>query len=103
MTWGSRKVRKYCAGERINSLAAMVLMIEDGRYMIVRGRPTHPAVLRNWSLASLNSVMRGGWMYLAELTPEWIAAEETRAGVYAAMNAEHPDDDSEFSEVGEKS
>jgi hypothetical protein len=103
MSWGkSRKLRKYRAGERLNSLVALVLIINDGRYIIVNGRPYHPAVLRNWSLASLDGTMRRGRMYLAELTPEWIEDQEMRAEL-AKFNAEHPDD-SEFAEVeaGEK-
>ncbi len=99
MTWGnSRRIKKYHPGIRILGIFEMIAALHHGRYVFVRGKAYHPAVLRNWSLASLEGVSRHGDARIAELTPEWIDAE-------AARRSDAEDGarvlDTEFAEVGE--
>jgi hypothetical protein len=97
VTWSSRKkVRKYRAGIRILGIYELMAVLNAGRYVFVRGKSYHPAVLRNWSLASLEGVCRYGDTRVAELTPEWIDAESVKA-----MMAREKATDEEFAEVGE--
>lgn len=99
MTWGNaKKIRKYREGARIDGLAEMIVALNAGRYVFVRGRPYHPAVLRNWSLASLDAVCRHRSARIAELTQEWIDDHAVRC---ARASEEAADIDSEFAEIGE--
>lgn len=96
MSWGRKpRVRKYRAGAEIREIYEMIGALHSGRYIFVRGKPYHPAVLSNWSLASLESVCRLGAARAAELTPEWTAAEAERA----KEASENPV--AEFAEIGE--
>ena len=86
MTWSSRKkIRKYRAGIRIYGIYELITALRDERYVFVRGKPYHPAVLRNWSLASLEGVCRHGDARIAEFTPEWIEAETVKAIEFAEV------------------
>jgi hypothetical protein len=98
VTWGSsKKIRKYCEGIRILGIVEMIAVLAAGRYVFVRGKPYHPAVLRNWSLASLEAACRYG-ARVAELTPEWIEDEEMKAmAIQEGAEGAHR----EFVEVGE--
>jgi len=78
----------------------LISAFDQGRYVFVRGKAYHPSVLRNWSLVSLEGICRHGSAYVAELTPEWIAAEEHKA---ATVREEAVVIDREFEEVGEAS
>lgn len=99
MTWGSaKKIRKYREGARILSIYEMIPVLLANRYVIVRGKPYHPAVLRNWSLISLMDICRYNQAHVAELTPEWIAAEEMRIEI---AREEAAVVDAEFAEIGE--
>lgn len=100
MTWGSaKKTRKYREGVRIESIYEMIGALHSDHYVFVRGKAFHPAVLRNWSLASLEGACRYGNARIAELTPEWIDAEACKR-LRAIENAAAMD--VEFTEVGEK-
>jgi hypothetical protein len=82
MAWGkTTKIRKYREGVRILGIYEMIPVLLANRYIIVRGKPYHPAVLRNWSLGSLTRICHYDQAHVAELTPEWIAAEEMRAEI----------------------
>lgn len=79
MAWGkSTKVRKFRPGARMLGIFDLIEAFDRGCYVFVHGKPYHPAVLRNWSLVCLEGVCRNGFAHVAELTPEWIAAEEMK-------------------------
>lgn len=99
MSWGrSTKIRKYREGKAFADAIDMILALRRGRYVFVRGKPYHPTVLRNWSLASLEGACHFGMAAVAELTPEWIAAEELKTEV--AREEAHVID-AEFEDAGE--
>lgn len=99
MTWGgAKKIRKYREGARVGSIFDMIAALHTDRYVFVRGKAYHPAVLRNWSLISLEAACRYG-ARIAELTPAWIETEAVKA-MEAAEKARGID--SEFVEVGKK-
>lgn len=64
-------VRKYQEGAPIESLSEAVGMIQRDEYIMVRGRPTHPAWLRSQSLALLAGQVRGRAFARAVITEEW--------------------------------
>ena len=88
MAWNTTpRIRKYKAGERLDSLlAAVVTITVDEKYLFVRGKPYHPAVARNWSIAQLHDLVCGGQAYIAALTPEWISAEVARQEIAAEFS-----------------
>lgn len=100
MAWGStKKIRKYQAkGNPLSTMDAAFLALLGADYLIVCGRPMHPAVVRNWSLATLNGYCVRNNVYRAELTAKWIAAEQEKAEIAAEEAATL---DNEFAEVGE--
>lgn len=101
MTWGStKKIRKYREGFRVTDVIDLIAELRACRYVFVRGKAYHPAVLRNWSLASLECACRYGNARTAELTPAWIDAEGVKAMALAA-HEEAAAIDHEFAEVGE--
>jgi hypothetical protein len=92
MAWGkSTNVRKYRPGVRILGIFEMIVVLDAGKYVFVRGRAYHPAVLNNWSLGSLKSACLYSDARIAELTPEWIAAEEMKPAL-ASKEAPIPSD-----------
>lgn len=106
MAWGSaKKIRKYRPGAKMLGIFDLISAFNQGRYVFVNGKPYHPAVLRNWSLASLEAICRGNRTFVAELTPEWIEAEETKAEIARELEQSVRDRvtvlDIEFAEIGE--
>ena len=69
MSWGSRKrPRKYQRGMPIMSLSERVAAAMGDEFLWWHGKPYHPKVVRQWSLA----MIAGAPLYYAALTPEWI-------------------------------
>lgn len=106
MAWGkSIKIRKYRPGVRILGIFEMIEVLNADRYVFVRGKPYHPTALNNWSLATLKGVCRYGDARVAELTAEWIAAEEMKAEIAQESERLARDRvtvlDIEFAEIGE--
>lgn len=82
MSWGRpTRVRKYRPGAQMLGIFDLISAFNQGRYVFVRGKAYHPAVLRNWSLASLEGICRYGGARVAEITPEWMAAEAEKAEI----------------------
>ncbi len=76
MSWGSRKrPRKYRQGLPITSLSERVAAAMGDDFLWWNGKPYHPQVVRQWSLAMIAGVS----LYYAELTPEWIRQELEKA------------------------
>lgn len=63
------KQRKYLEGQRVQSMTEVLLAIDRGEYLMVRGKPTHPAVVVNYSVATLRGFVENGYVNLATINP----------------------------------
>ena len=88
MPW-EQKIRKYEKGSPIFRVADAVYEIEQGRYLWIRGRPWHPAIVWNWTLPTLRGAVRTGCVSYADTTARWVKAHPEPANAL----------DTEFQEV----
>lgn len=77
MGWGQPK---FFPGYTIKDLADLADQIDEGRWLWLAGygrggRPVHPSIVANMSLAVIRARLRDGHIKLAALNPKW---EETR-------------------------
>jgi hypothetical protein len=68
------RIRKYRQGAVVTNIHAIIVILLAGDYMMVRGKPTHPAWILSWPVSMLLANARGGCLACAELTPEYVAA-----------------------------
>lgn len=61
------KPHKFKPGRKIRSVARFAAMIEAGRWIYFRHKPTHPGWARSWQFGAVQSFIRAG--YLREAIP----------------------------------
>jgi hypothetical protein len=66
------RVRKYQVGAGVFSIHTVIEILLAGGYMMVRGKPTHPAWILSWPVSMLLANALGGCLARAELTPEYV-------------------------------
>ena len=79
MAWNRSKlrVRKYEGGFPFGSLAECIEWMQAGQYLWCRGKPYHPMVVKQWSLAMIeNLVSTSPTLCRARLTEEWKMKQE---------------------------
>jgi hypothetical protein len=70
VSWRVRE-RKFIKGYPLEGLFGVISAIHDGRYIMYFGKPMHPSVIRQWSVAQIEAACRGSRLHVAELNPKY--------------------------------
>lgn len=70
MSW-EIKPKKFVTGSKITDIHTAIDHLLAGKYLIVRGKPMHPRVLMNWSVATLRGAATYGTIYEAQPNPSY--------------------------------
>lgn len=72
-------VRKYLKGPPVRGVIEAVREIMEGRYLIWRNKPMHPAWMGSMPVNMLIQTCRSGTLFFAQVNPAWhpkVAAPE---------------------------